>query len=787
VCLIPGDEPVVRVEDAPGNARRIFTGVDIRATVDEVWRVMTDYELLQQRVPNLVQNQVLERYRDGGARLRQVGRASWRVLGRDFFFQAMTVLDVHLHPEGLPQDKLAGADMDASTSAEVREYDRNLPLVRGVFPRPFSISVKDIPMRDISMENVEGMRGDFVHYRGVWRFQPLDSCGAPGEDMMRLTFSVECEPNWWLPVAPVESRIAVAMVENMSAIRTYVEENYSRRESKRPAGTLGGVGLAGVSNVLLADEAPDVLDAIDAPDATPMYSWGASEEEILDTVWRAVLEQHPEAVREQTFLGMPLAKSDVERRWPRLVQTLGVSEEQALEIVQTDVTPLLVESADIAEILSRLAAISSRENALELIGWNPSLLVGGAAGKRGKRLGISTLVDVLYAGRIVQVLDEDDRDDADKLEEIRLYSALISALKPIVDATKHGISPKVGQRLWSAPLQSVARFLPSQALRIFLFRLTQAPNPIAFLAWQTKAGLSVVNLLVREPSLALSIFSHSPSILPHIPSIYTRLSVLEPHVPAIVRILDPYLLVVKPHLDRIMERMDEIEPHLPYILLHLDTLAQHCGKLLDHFDELLPFASTGPSEEDRNDVVACNSRSGTKSAQLEDCMVERWMLRSQSEVEQKTRQRSYLPLLLPYVDFLVQRIDDLSPHLAPIRPHLPYVIPYMDTLLPYIDRFIEYPVASKNADVLIGYLGWIFRVPVVPRVLYLPLVPKFVAKLSTILPRWPIRRMLAHRRRCFDKEYGRSMPAVARVQKSVCRSPQRRLERQSRDLRSTDT
>ena len=31
---------------------------------------------------------------------------------------------------------------------------------------------------------------------------------------------------------------------------------------------------------------------------------------------------------------------DLQRRWPRLVQTLGVSEDRALEIVETDVTPL---------------------------------------------------------------------------------------------------------------------------------------------------------------------------------------------------------------------------------------------------------------------------------------------------------------------------------------------------------------------------------------------------------------------------------------------------------------
>lgn len=39
-CLIPG-EPVVRIEKAPENSRRIFAGVDIMASVDDVWNVST--------------------------------------------------------------------------------------------------------------------------------------------------------------------------------------------------------------------------------------------------------------------------------------------------------------------------------------------------------------------------------------------------------------------------------------------------------------------------------------------------------------------------------------------------------------------------------------------------------------------------------------------------------------------------------------------------------------------------------------------------------------------------
>ena len=30
------------------------------------------------------------------------------------------------------------------------------------------------------MQNVLGARGDFVHYQGVWRLQPLQGCAEPG-------------------------------------------------------------------------------------------------------------------------------------------------------------------------------------------------------------------------------------------------------------------------------------------------------------------------------------------------------------------------------------------------------------------------------------------------------------------------------------------------------------------------------------------------------------------------------------------------------------------------------
>jgi len=40
-CLLPDAEPVVRVEKAPDNSRRIWAGIDILASADDVWNVST--------------------------------------------------------------------------------------------------------------------------------------------------------------------------------------------------------------------------------------------------------------------------------------------------------------------------------------------------------------------------------------------------------------------------------------------------------------------------------------------------------------------------------------------------------------------------------------------------------------------------------------------------------------------------------------------------------------------------------------------------------------------------
>ncbi|KAH8072682.1 polyketide cyclase / dehydrase [Aureococcus anophagefferens] len=162
LCLIPG-EVVVRVDAAPGNARRIYTGVDISADVDTVWDLLTDYEGLADVVPNLVANEVIAKPPGGGgARLRQVGSA--QVLP-GVNFKASMVLDVAEVRGGLAAGQIRRGELDrvdAATEDGIRATEKKERLERGLFPRPWAAATSDPAFnRDITMVS-NRIAGDLV-------------------------------------------------------------------------------------------------------------------------------------------------------------------------------------------------------------------------------------------------------------------------------------------------------------------------------------------------------------------------------------------------------------------------------------------------------------------------------------------------------------------------------------------------------------------------------------------------------------------------------------------------
>lgn len=224
VCLLPGD-CITRVEQAPGNARRIFSAIDIFAPVDDVWGVMTDYENLQYVVPSLLKNDIIDR-RSDGCRMTQVGAAE---LVPGISFRARCTLDVQEFPSGIPAELVEGGSegledptMDPVAATDIAKSKASQPLRRGIFPRPYAIS--HLQHRDLSMQSAEGFRGDFDLYQGVWRMQPLPGCASEdGGSAMRLSYAVELRPTLPVPVRLLEKRIALDLEKNLKAIRLHVE------------------------------------------------------------------------------------------------------------------------------------------------------------------------------------------------------------------------------------------------------------------------------------------------------------------------------------------------------------------------------------------------------------------------------------------------------------------------------------------------------------------------------------------------------------------------------------
>ena len=131
-------------------------------------------------------------------------------------FSARTTLDVREWPTGLPDEMHQPQVGEAFSVGE----EEKKPLVRDVFPRPFSISL--LPCRDITMQSIADDVGEFRIYQGVWRMQPLPDCAPSGTNAMRLTYAVELSPRPYLPVSLIERKIANDLKKNLLAIREFV-------------------------------------------------------------------------------------------------------------------------------------------------------------------------------------------------------------------------------------------------------------------------------------------------------------------------------------------------------------------------------------------------------------------------------------------------------------------------------------------------------------------------------------------------------------------------------------
>lgn len=150
----------VYIQKISQRQRQITAQVQIPQRVEQVWKVLTDYEALADFIPNLAKSCRLE-HPAGGIRLEQIG--CQRLLR--FNFSARVILDLE-------------------------EF----------FPKK------------ITFQMVEG---DFKDFSGSWCLEPYSNGDLMGTD---LSYTVKVWPKLTMPVGIIEHRLSKDMKLNLTAI-----------------------------------------------------------------------------------------------------------------------------------------------------------------------------------------------------------------------------------------------------------------------------------------------------------------------------------------------------------------------------------------------------------------------------------------------------------------------------------------------------------------------------------------------------------------------------------------
>ncbi|MBE9037830.1 SRPBCC family protein [aff. Roholtiella sp. LEGE 12411] len=156
----------VQIEKIAERQRQISAKIKIPQPVEQIWKVLTDYEALADFIPNLAKSRLIE-HPKGGIRLEQIG--SGRLL--NFNFCARVVLDLE-------------------------EY----------FPKQI---------------NFRMIEGDFKGFSGSWYLEPYSLGECIGTN---LCYTIQVWPKLTMPVTIVENRLSKDLRLNMLAIHQRVEE-----------------------------------------------------------------------------------------------------------------------------------------------------------------------------------------------------------------------------------------------------------------------------------------------------------------------------------------------------------------------------------------------------------------------------------------------------------------------------------------------------------------------------------------------------------------------------------
>lgn len=168
LTLDTGVEPSVdvQIEKIADRQRQITAKIQIPQPVEQIWKVLTDYEALADFIPNLAKSRLLD-HPDGGIRLEQVG--SQRLL--NFNFCARVVLDL-----------------------------------------------QESFLQEINFCMVEG---DFKGFSGSWCLEPYINGEIIGTN---LCYTIQVWPKLTMPITIIENRLSKDLRLNLLAIYQRVQQ-----------------------------------------------------------------------------------------------------------------------------------------------------------------------------------------------------------------------------------------------------------------------------------------------------------------------------------------------------------------------------------------------------------------------------------------------------------------------------------------------------------------------------------------------------------------------------------
>lgn len=153
-------------ERLQARSRRILAIIQIPQPLEQVWKILTDYERLADFIPNLTKSRRLP-HPSGGIRLEQIGAQCFL----NIKFCARVVLDMY-----------------------------------ETFPSELGFRMVD---------------GDFKSFEGCWRLEPVTCEGIVGT---QLSYDLRLTPPRAIPVALIERHIRHDLTRNLLAIRQQVLE-----------------------------------------------------------------------------------------------------------------------------------------------------------------------------------------------------------------------------------------------------------------------------------------------------------------------------------------------------------------------------------------------------------------------------------------------------------------------------------------------------------------------------------------------------------------------------------